>query len=491
MSTDAKLPTEEKNDGAELLPGSGTWTVEEEKAVLWKLDKCIIPFVCLLYLCNYLDRGNLSNAKVANTDVQDSGMLHDLHMSQLDYNFALGIFFIGYALGEIPSNFFMKAWGARLWFTRIMFTWGIMATCMGAVQNYAGLLVVRLLFGFAEAGFFPGMAFFFILFYRPYERSRRLSWLFTMSSLASAFSGLFATAISGLDKVGGLSGWRQERPRTFLWIFILEGIPSILMAFATFFYMPDYPSKAWFLDEREKFIAINRLPKEDVKEEHKAFVLSEYLQMFKDWKVWILSLVYLIWVNNNYAKCAYLPTVVKNLGYKSSQAQLMTVPIYMVQLVAVPIFGYIADHTKKNWAVIVVCQAIAMTGFLVNAISTNDQVKYAFLFFNNVGIASQLSPIVAWIGQIYLGSGSTQTAGALGFISGFGHFSGISGPNVFQADDSPRYTRAWSILTVTYAFGMFLILFMQYRYGANKAIKEDDSYHNSHDNIHEKREETA
>ncbi|KAJ3328714.1 hypothetical protein HDU93_001367 [Gonapodya sp. JEL0774] len=267
-----------KVDGGEELD---TWTVEEEAKVVSKLDRYIMPFVCLLYLANYLDRGNMGNAKVANTDTKESGMLYDLNMSQLDYNFALGIFFLGYCIGEIPCNFFLKHWGARKWFARILITWGIFAMCLGAVQNYAGMLAVRFLFGVAEAGFFPGMTFYFIIFYRPFERARRVSWLYTMSPSASAFSGLLATAIAYMDRKGGVAGWR--------WIFIIEGIPSVLLGVVTLFYLPDYPSNAWFLNEREKYIAINRLPKDDIKETSKTFVAHDYWAMFKDLRVWAFT----------------------------------------------------------------------------------------------------------------------------------------------------------------------------------------------------------
>ncbi|KXS16631.1 MFS general substrate transporter [Gonapodya prolifera JEL478] len=476
------MATEEKQEAAKLaisVDGAGDdWSVEEEAAVVKKLDKYIMPAVCLLYLANYLDRGNIGNAKVANTDVEHAGMLYDLNMTSLDYNFALGIFFLGYCLGEIPCNFFLKAWGARRWFARILITWGIFAMCLGAVQNFVGLMVVRFLFGVAEAGFFPGMTFYFILFYRPYERARRVSWLYTMSPGASAFSGLLATAISYMNGLAGVAGWR--------WIFIIEGAPSIILGVATLFYLPDYPSTCWFLNEREKYIAINRLPKDDVKQSHKTFVLSEYLQMFKDMRVWCFTFMYLIWNNSSYANSAYLPTVIKAMGYTSTTAQLLTVPIYLSGLIAIPFLGEFADRTKKNWMAMSISIITSLTGFIINATATNSaQARYFGLFLNVIGIVTQLGPLMAWIAQLFHGEGATKVAGAIGFISGLGHLGGIVGPQIFQDDDKPKYTRAWTILAVSYAVHLSFVWLIQYIYGYSKAAKEDEQYHSVHDKIHD------
>ncbi|KXS16588.1 MFS general substrate transporter [Gonapodya prolifera JEL478] len=455
------------------VEGDATWTPEEEKAVVRKLDLFIVPFISLLYLCNYLDRGNLANAKVANSDKAHAGMLADLGMTQLDYNFVLGIFFVGYSIGEIPSNFFLKSWGANRWFARICITWGICAACMAAIQTYGQALAVRFLLGVAEAGFFPGAGFYFVLFYRPFERSRRLSWMFTTSALAGAFSGLFATAISNLDGTGGLAGWR--------WIFLLEGIPSIIVGIITMFYLPSYPSKCWFLTERQKYIAAERLPKEDVKEKSKAFVLSDWLEMFRDPKVWMFMIVYLIHVNGNYANSAYLPTVISNLGWKANQAQLLTAPIYLTQFVFIPIMGYLADKTKKPWAVITGAIVVAVVGFLINAISLNNAVRYFGLFLNNIGIGTTAPILLAWIGHSMLGRGSTITAGAMSFMSGAGHLGGISGPQMFQADDSPKYTRAWSILAASYCLNILTVVALEWMHkGRNNALAEDAEYEKTH-----------
>ncbi|KXS16590.1 MFS general substrate transporter [Gonapodya prolifera JEL478] len=153
--------------------------------------------------------------------------------------------------------------------------------------------------------------------------------MFTTSALAGAFSDLLATGISELDMVGGIDGWR--------WIFLLEGIPAIFVGLLTLLYLPSYPSDCWFLTPRQKLIAAARLPRNDVKQTSKTFVLSDYIDLMKDPKLWMFMVVYLIHVNGNYANSSYLPIVIKNLGWKSNQALLLSSPIYLVDLTVIKI----------------------------------------------------------------------------------------------------------------------------------------------------------
>ncbi|KAJ3335323.1 hypothetical protein HDU93_005808 [Gonapodya sp. JEL0774] len=199
--------------------------------------------------------------------------------------------------------------------------------------------------------------------------------------------------------------------------------------------------------------------------------------MLKDPKVWMFTTVYLLHVNGNYANSAYLPTVISNLGWKSNQAQLMTAPIYLVQFCFIPIVGYAADKTKKPWAVVCIAIGVAIIGFIINAASLNNGVRYFALFLNNIGIGTTAPVLLAWIGHSMLGRGSTITAGAMSFMSGVGHLGGISGPQNFQADDSPRYTRAWSILAITYFINIITVLSLEWLHrGTNRALEEDAEY---------------
>jgi MFS family permease len=155
-------------------------------------------------------------------------------MKGLDYNVALAIFFPFYVAAEIPSNMILKRWRPSLWFTVIMVTWGLIMTCMGLVHNYSGLLACRVFLGIAEGGLFPGITYFISMWYRRDECGLRIALFFSAATIAGAFGGLLARAISIMDGVGGKPGWA--------WIFILEGLLTLVVGSFSFLAVKDYPA---------------------------------------------------------------------------------------------------------------------------------------------------------------------------------------------------------------------------------------------------------
>lgn len=155
-------------------------------------------------------------------------------MKGLDYNVALAIFFPFYVAAEIPSNMIMKRWRPSLWFTVIMVAWGLIMTCMGLVHNYSGLLACRVFLGIAEGGLFPGITYFISMWYRRDECGLRIALFFSAATIAGAFGGLLARAISIMDGVGGKAGWA--------WIFILEGLLTLVVGSFSFLAVKDYPA---------------------------------------------------------------------------------------------------------------------------------------------------------------------------------------------------------------------------------------------------------
>ncbi|KAG1157825.1 hypothetical protein G6F36_014212 [Rhizopus arrhizus] len=192
----------------------------ESRALLWKLDLRIIPLIGALYLCSFLDRVNIGNARLA-------GLTTDLNISPNAYNAALSIFFAGYVLFEVPSNMILKVVGPSKWIPIVMLSWGTVMACMAACKNSAGLLASRFFLGITEAGLFPGIIFYLSLWYTLF---------FSCSTLAGAFGGVLAYGIMQMDGVGGLHGWQ--------WIFIIEAIPTLLLAFAAYALLPDFPENS-------------------------------------------------------------------------------------------------------------------------------------------------------------------------------------------------------------------------------------------------------
>ncbi|KAJ3002852.1 hypothetical protein HKX48_002072 [Thoreauomyces humboldtii] len=316
--TDLDNPQQHRNG----LPPNAVGPIDPvaEAKLLRKLDIRIMPWLCLLYLLNFLNRANVGNAKIANTDAKGNGGLYtDLGLVDWQYNLSISIFFIGYILFEIPSNLLLKKFGPSRWLGRIIAVWGCVALLQFVVKNAAGLLAIRFFLGVTEAGFLPGVTMYLTFFYRKEERAKRLAIIIAAAALSGAFGGLLAYGISFLDHHHGLRGWQ--------WIFLLEGIPTIVAGILTFWVLPDFPdSPGRWLSPEEKLLAVARLDTTATRSTDQNFNSHEFGQVWKDWRTYFFMAVYICVTVPFYSMSYFLPTLVKGLGYTSLSAQLMSVP---------------------------------------------------------------------------------------------------------------------------------------------------------------------
>ncbi|KAJ0323063.1 hypothetical protein COL5a_008511 [Colletotrichum fioriniae] len=302
--------------------------------------------------------GNIGNAKI-------EGLQEDLGMTADQYNWCLTVFFFTYAAFEVPSNLLLKKLRPSVWLPTIMVAWGVVMTLMGIVKNYHGLLIARIFLGVTEAGLFPGVAYYLTMWYCRHEIQLRQAMFFSAASIAGAFSGLLAFAISKMDGIGGLEGWR--------WIFILEGIVTVLVAVMAFFALHDFPETAKFLTEEERAFIVFRLKYQGQvqgKQENRVqvaeaeeFKWKYVVDAFTDWQIWINIFVYWGIVCPLYGISLFLPTIIRNLNYTSSTAQLMTVPIYITAAILAVIVAYISDRVGKRSPFIVGFLCMMIVGF--------------------------------------------------------------------------------------------------------------------------------
>ncbi|KAI9808801.1 MAG: hypothetical protein M1825_003954 [Sarcosagium campestre] len=283
----------------------------DAKATLRKMDIRLIPMLALLYLLSFLDRGNIGNAKI-------EGLIDTLGMTDPQYNWCLTVFFFTYAAFEVPSNLLLKRLRPSIWLPTIMVAWGTVMTLMGIVQNYRGLLTARLFLGLTEAGLYlslslstvayptfateilseadkidcrdvpglyPGVAYYITMWYTRTESQFRQAMFFSAASVAGAFSGLLAFGIAKMDGVGGLEGWR--------WIFILEGIATVLVALVAFWTIFDFPETASFLTTEERAWVVHRLKYQGSSEsgqnvaENDEFQWQDVKNAFLDWQIYV------------------------------------------------------------------------------------------------------------------------------------------------------------------------------------------------------------
>ncbi|HEY7840969.1 MAG TPA: MFS transporter, partial [Gammaproteobacteria bacterium] len=210
------------------IPASGPM----EQAVVARVTWRLMPFLLVLYLIAYLDRVNVGFAALQ--------MNEDLGFSAAVYGLGAGVFFAGYALFEVPSNLVLAKVGARLWIARIMITWGVISTSMMFVQGPASFYTLRFLLGVAEAGFLPGIIYYLSNWYPSAQRAKAVGWFMSAIPLSIVVGGPLAGLLLGMDGLLGLKGWQ--------WLFLLEGLPAVILGVIVLFYLTDRPEEAQWLE---------------------------------------------------------------------------------------------------------------------------------------------------------------------------------------------------------------------------------------------------
>ena len=262
---------------------------QTEDAIYRKISFRLMPLLFLAYIVAYLDRVNVGFAKLQ--------MLTALSLNEAVYGLGAGIFFLGYFLFEVPSNVFLHKVGARKWIFRIMISWGILSACMMFVTSATSFYVMRFLLGIAEAGFFPGIILY-LTYWFPAERRGRATSLFLA---AIAFAGIIGGPVSGwimksFDGSYGLQGWQ--------WLFLLEGVPSLFMAFAILLYLDDRVVDATWLTPQERAIVATNI-ENDAQGKEEISIFSSLTSI----KVWHMSLIYFSFVSGLYGFTFWLPTI--------------------------------------------------------------------------------------------------------------------------------------------------------------------------------------
>lgn len=420
--------------------------VFDEKAtsrLLRKMDWHLLPFLALLYLLSFLDRANIGNAKLA-------GLEKDLKMTgKWDYNAAVSIFFPFYVAAEIPSNLAMKRFRPSIWIPFIMVVWSSMTVAMGGVKNFGGLLAVRCALGLSEGGLFPGITYYITMWYKRHECGFRMAIFFSAATAAGAFGGLLARGIMEMDGIGGLNGWA--------WIFILEGLLTFAFAVMAFFVMYDYPDTAKFLNPREKKEVVRRL------EDDRSVLSDEFHWKFfkdalKDWKIWVHMVITIGIYTPLYSVSIFLPTIVAGLGYTNENAQLMSVPPYVVACVFTLTGGFLADRHQQRGIYMIGFCVISMIGFIMLMTVHSNGAKYFACILVTVGIYPNVPQGVAWNGNNI--GGSLKRGVGIAMHVGFGNLGGAVSGFVFRKTDGPRYISGHATLLACVAMSCILSIFM-------------------------------
>ncbi|ROT34488.1 MFS general substrate transporter [Sodiomyces alkalinus F11] len=418
-------------------------TEEERKAIdrklMWKVDLWLIPWLSLLYLLSFLDRTNIGNARL-------EGMEDDLGMVPGDYNMALTIFFIGYAVAEPLTNTILKRFTPRIFFTGIIILWGIIMTLMGLVRNNAGLLAARWFLGIAEAGLFPGVNYYLSCWYKSSEIGRRSAIFFSAAALAGSFGGLLAAAIAQMDGIGNMPGWS--------WIFIIEGLATVFVGLFCWWMVFDWPETARFLSPDDRIRMQRRLIIDRQGRTAEDFDKRHIYEALLDWKTYGYMFIYMGCLTPLYAFSLFLPTILRAMGYAGTQAQLHSVPPYAVAATCTVLVGFYADRTRWRGYCNIATVVLAIIGFIMLLATSNPRVQYAGTFLGAAGIYPTISNTLSWVNNNT--EGSLKRAFVLGMVVGWGNLNGVVSSNIFLDRENPRYWTGHSVVLaylVVFLFG--------------------------------------
>ncbi|KAK5106595.1 hypothetical protein LTS08_000716 [Lithohypha guttulata] len=402
-----------------------------------KVDKKIILWYSLVYLIMRIHVSNITNTAIINIEEGDGIKKQLGNLTSAQWAWVLSIFYYPYMFFEPVSTLMLKRFSPSKWMSRIMVTWGIISMCQGATHNYAGVLVCRFFLGLAEAGFYPGVLYHISFWFPTDSIALRIAFFYACGQFSGTISGLLAFAISFMNDVGGLAGWR--------WVFILEGIPAILCGIYTLFFLPDYPETAKFLTQDEKDIIINNLPNTQPKSLAETWNWQQAKALFRDPTFPTFTLVWIFHSIGGWGVSTVLPTVIFELGLTgSAEAQLMTMPTYAFGCTCLILIGWLIHRRKITpWIAALCLEVFACICYVVLICVRPPIIRYIFVTFATA-CSICIYPII-WPERIRAAHGTTTAGLAIGTTNAAAQLTGIVGPEVYQSKFGPMYRVSFSV----------------------------------------------
>jgi MFS transporter, ACS family, tartrate transporter len=382
---------------------------EIERRTIRKVAWRLLPLIVVIYFVAYIDRTNVSFAAF--------GMTRDLGLTAYTYGWGAGIFFLGYFLFEVPSNLLLEKVGARRWIARIMITWGLMAAAMAFVQGATSFLVLRFLLGVAEAGFFPGVILYFTYWFPKQYRGRVIAALFLAVPGSNAVTAVISGALLGLDGTFGIPGWK--------WLYIVEAVPAVLLAFAVLRYLTERPEVAdWLLPDEKQWLTAT-LERERLALVGKSGGHIPLSQALKDKRVMALALIYFTIVTATYGITFFLPQIVKGLGGSDMRTGLLTAAPYVLGTIGMLAWSQSSDRTReRKWHFIVAC-LLGAAGLIAAGALGSTYGALVAIAIATVGIYGSKPSFWPMPSEFLTG---TAAAGGIALVNCVGNLGGFIGP---------------------------------------------------------------
>ncbi len=383
--------------------------MSSDEAVFAKCAWRLVPFVFALFTVNFLDRVNVAFAALT--------MNRDLHFTPAVYGFGAGVFFIGYCGFQLPSNLLLTRVGARRWMFCIIFAWGLISAACAFVQGAASFYVLRFLLGVAEAGLFPGVIYYFTLWFPQSYRARLAAAFIAAGPLANVIGGPLSTSILETEGWFGLHGWQ--------WLFLIEAMPACLLAFAALRLMPDGPECAQWLSAHEKQTIARHLAAAE-----STAKTRELWPALRDLRVLGLSAALFGIQSTLFGIGLWLPQIVQSLGFSNFATGFVVVPAYLLSMIAMVLWGRSSDKHGERIRHVALAALLAAAGLLAAALTTSYVIVLIGLGVAVIGIESTLGP--AWsLPSTFLEK--EAAAGGIALINSLGSLGGFVAPAIIGA----------------------------------------------------------
>jgi MFS family permease len=378
-----------------------------ERRVFARIGWRLMPVLILSYILNYLDRTNISFAALTMNDA--------IGLTPRQFGWGAGVFFAGYCFLELPSNMVLYRVGARIWISRIMISWGLVSAATSLATGPVSFYLLRFLLGAAEAGFFPGVAFYLSGWFPSEHRTRIIAWFMVAIPISAVIGGPVSGALLALDGAFGLAGWQ--------WLFIAEGIPAVLVGLAILWLLPDRPEDAEWLSDADRAIVRSR-----IESERKPREVRDLSAALADERVWILGGVQFCFLVGSYGIGIFLPQILKTGNLSDVEVGFVTSACYACATVAMIVWAHHVERRGGKVLNLGAACAVSAAGFL-GSMLTQGQFWTSVLWMTVAVAGVNGARAIFWTVPPRFLSGAAA-AGGLAFINSIGTAGGFVGPSV-------------------------------------------------------------
>ncbi|KAF5341749.1 hypothetical protein D9611_001465 [Ephemerocybe angulata] len=445
-SSDQDLKVDDSEKSSIEKPEAGVaidahYDPKDVSQTLRKVDWRMLPLLGLLYALALIDRTNLSVARIAGMDVSLGLKIGER------YSIASMIYFPPYILLEIPGNLVLQYLGARTWLTICVVGWGAAQIGMAFVPNWKILSVTRVLLGIFEAGFFPALTFIITTWYKREEVQKRLAAFYLIGILLGGFSAILAYGLQLIAPAGGLKGWQ--------WIFLVEGLLTVVLGVATWLFVPDFPNKNKFLTQEQTKMILDRVEADrgdSIPDPINGRVILKHLS---DPLLWSFALMFMSATMPAYAIGFFVVILLQGMGFSVRDSLLLTAPPYVAAAISTFFFAWLADKTRKRALWLAVQTLGTIVGLMVTAYGGSNGVRYFGIFLTNMGASGCVPGVLAYNANNIISHSKRSVSTAV--VIAFGGIGGIFATLVYRQVDFPKYIPGvWA--TMACQFLMLILL---------------------------------